>query len=133
MKQRINPDTSTRQNLRSDFVRLDDQTFAGYVVDESDLHQRFVVELLVDGYPLKIARADAYANELAIEGLGDGCYGFAFKISRPSIDQGGVVEVRTANTDVPVGHPIFLAATDATARYQPASDVRWLGGLRFDG
>lgn len=118
--------------LRTDFFRLDDQTFAGYIVDEHDLTQRFIVEFILDGLPIKVARADAYFDALA--NLGDACYGFTFNITQQTIDQGSIVEVRLANTSVAVGRPIILKKSGDGARHlRPASELRWLGGLRFEG
>src|SRR5215472_2919046 len=100
-----------RQRLESDFGRLNDRIFGGYVVDKSDLLRRFVVEILVDGYPTKLARADGYHNELALEGVGDGCYAFACDLPDRVIEQANVVEARIANTTVRVGAPIVLSAS----------------------
>jgi O-antigen biosynthesis protein len=128
------PNKAGSSVLRTDFFCVNDQTFGGYVVDLDDLQRRFVVEMLLDGLPLRLARADAYANELAIEGLGDACYGFAFNLSQRVIDSGTIVEVRLANTDIPVGHPISIKEQQSNARQLPGtSEIRWLGGLRFDG
>ena len=128
------PAEAVRSTLRTDFFRLDDQTFAGYIVDEGELNRRFVVELMLDGYPYKIARADAYASELAIESVGDACYGFAFNVPQQAINRGSIVEARLANSDIAVGSPISLKALTSGARnLQPASELRWLGGLRFEG
>jgi GT2 family glycosyltransferase len=121
------------QQLRSDFFRLDRESFAGYVADKTDLDRRFVVELWLDGYPFKIARADAYSSELYIENIGDGCYGFVFTIPEQAIDQAAVVEVRLANTRIPIGQPIELAQADIGAKTNSADELRWLGGLRFEG
>ena len=128
------PAEAAYPRLRADFFRLDDQTFAGYIVDEGELNRRFVVELILDGYPFKIARADAYASELAIENVGDACYGFAFNIPQQAIDRGSIVEVRLANSDIAIGSPIALRALGSMVHNsQAASELRWLGGLRFEG
>jgi O-antigen biosynthesis protein len=128
------PNKAGRSVLRTDFFCRNDQTFGGYVVDPDDLQRRFVVEMFLDGLPLRLARADAYANELAIEGLGDACYGFVFNLSQRVIDNGTIVEVRLANTDIPVGYPISIKMQQSDARQLPGtSEIRWLGGLRFDG
>jgi O-antigen biosynthesis protein len=128
------PSKAGNSALRTDFFCRNDQTFGGYVVDPDDLQRRFIVEMFLDGLPLRLARADAYANELAIEGLGDACYGFVFNLSQRVIDSGTIVEVRLANTDIPVGHPISMKMQQSDARRLPGtSEIRWLGGLRFDG
>ena len=123
-----------REALRTAFFRVDDLTFAGYVVDESDLGRRFVVELLLDGTPFRIARADASADELVIEGVGDGCYGFAFRLSQSVVDLASIIEIRIANSDIAVGAPIPLSARRADgSRLQAANNLTWIGGLRFEG
>ena len=123
-----------RQRLASDFGRFNDRMFVGYVFDKSDLLRRFVVEILVDGYPTKLARADGYHNELALEGVGDGCYAFACDFPDRVIDQASVIEARIANTTVRVGEPIMLSVSnDRLAAAPLRSDVDWLGGLHFEG
>jgi GT2 family glycosyltransferase len=123
-----------RQQLESDFARLSDRIFGGYVVDKSDLFRKFVVEILVDGYPTKLARADGYHNELALEGVGDGCYAFACDFPDRMIDQASVIEARIANTTVRVGDPIVLSGLDDRRAAAPLrSEVNWLGGLHFEG
>ena len=123
-----------RQQLESDFGRLNDRMFVGYVVDKSDLLRRFIVEILVDGYPTKLARADGYHNELALEGVGDGCYAFACDFPDRVIEQASVIEARIANTTVRVGEPIALSRADDRPAVAPLrSDVNWLGGLHFEG
>jgi GT2 family glycosyltransferase len=135
MNDHVRPSSElVRQQLESDFARLNDRTFVGYIVDKGDLFRRFVVEILVDGYPTKLTRADGYHNELALEGVGDGCYAFACDIPERVIDQASVIEARIANTTVRVGEPIVLAASaDRPAAAPLRSDVDWLGGLHFEG
>jgi GT2 family glycosyltransferase len=88
----------------------------------------------VDGYPTKLARADGYHNELALEGVGDGCYAFACDLPDRAIEQASVIEARIANTTVRVGEPIVLSASDRRPATAPVrSDVSWLGGLHFEG
>ena len=60
------------------FERTDEAGFSGFIYDPNDLSRRFVVELLLDGIALRLARAEAYVPELASELIGDGCYGFSF-------------------------------------------------------
>ena len=122
------------EKLRSEFHRVEDTGFAGYVVDEADPTRRFVVEFILDGWPVKLARADAHVGELAREGLGDGCYGFSFSLPVASLESGIVAEARLANTGAPVGRPIALgAASDRAEDRRETGDVQWVGGLRFEG
>jgi GT2 family glycosyltransferase len=123
--------------LKTSFLRLDEDSFAGHVVDEADLSRRFVVELILDGHPARLARADAYVHDLARTGVGDGCYGFCFTLPRAVLDHARVVEARLANSGAAVGTAIMLAAPSPAApeRLDPlgAGAVHWLGGLRFQG
>src|SRR6266567_753340 len=118
--------------LRTAFFRVEEGGFAGHVVDEADLSRRFVVELILDGVPIKLARADAYVDDLAA--VGDGCYGFYFSLPASTLADGFVVEARLANVGTAVDKPILLASSSET-RSDPRGSgaVRWLGGLRFDG
>lgn len=120
--------------LRTRFFRIDETSFGGHVVDTADATQRFIVELLLDGQPIRVARADVYVHELAIDGLGDGYYGFVFSLSPSALADSFVAEVRLANSTTPVGSPIHLRA-DAASEDDPRGpgSVEWLGGVRFEG
>ena len=119
-------------NLRTSFHRVDARTFAGYVVCEADLNQRFVVELLIDGVPVDVTRAAEYHQVLA--GVGDGCYGFSFALFDNVLADNSVIETRLANTGTPVGEPIHVGRDDQVqSPEQKKGDVTWLGGLRFTG
>jgi GT2 family glycosyltransferase len=120
--------------LRTAFYRVEEGGFAGHVVDEADLGRRFVVELMLDGIPIKLARADAYVPDLATEAVGDGCYGFYFSLPPSTLADGVVVEARLANVGTAVDNPIVLASPSETRSDPRASGaVSWLGGLRFEG
>ena len=119
------------RGLRSAFARRDANRFSGFVVDRDDLDCRFAIEILVDGYPIQIVRADAAVDELKI---GDGHFGFSCHLDDAILNASTVVEARLANIGTPVGEPIVLAEPlAATADWAQESRVRWLGGLRFSG
>jgi GT2 family glycosyltransferase len=126
------PVSGPATNLRTAFHRIDARTFAGYVVGEADLNQRFVVELLIDGMPIDVTQAAEYHQLLA--SVGDGCYGFSFALLDNALADNSVIEARLANTKTPVGEPIHSARGDQTqSPEQKKGDVTWLGGLRFTG
>jgi O-antigen biosynthesis protein len=121
--------------LKTAFHWSQGQTFSGYVVDTEDPGRTFIVELLVDGYPVKCARAADRVEALAADGLGDGCYGFSFSLADTVLDDATIVEARIANLGTAIGTPIFvrdLTAARSTMASAPGT-VRWLGGLRFSG
>jgi GT2 family glycosyltransferase len=113
-----------------------DRTFSGFVVDPADPGRKFIVELLVDGYPVKCMRAADHVDALANDEIGDGCYGFSFSLADSALDEAAVVEVRVANLGTAIGEPVFVRALVSSGHGSSSSSsgaVRWLGGLRFAG
>jgi hypothetical protein len=122
--------------LRTAFGRTGERSFAGYVVDPNDLPRRFAVEILVDGYPVKLVRAELEAPQLSREQVGDGAYGFTAWLDESIVQDGAIVEARLANLNTPIGVPVLLDAPSeagAEGEADGAGAVRWLGALRFSG
>jgi O-antigen biosynthesis protein len=120
--------------LRSAFHRSGERRFSGFVMDTGDPSRKLAVEILVDGHPVRLIRADAYVNELAGERVGDGCYGFSCSLHDAAISDSAVVEARVANLGTVVGMPISLAqASHKVSQISDPGTIRWLGGLRFSG
>jgi GT2 family glycosyltransferase len=123
---------SSTSGLWTAFGRSDEGGFLGFVVDPDNLCQRFVVEILVDGHPVRVLRSDARSQQLINEHVGDGCYGFSCTLK--VIGDGTVVEARLANVGTPVGAPIALSdCAEEISQGSSESSIRWLGGLRFTG
>jgi GT2 family glycosyltransferase len=121
-------------SLRSGFVRTGPRNFSGFVVDLNDASQKFAVEILVDGHPLRLIHADAPVDDITVAPRSDGCCGFSFSLNQAVIDNNTIVEARLANLGVAVGTPIVIAQPAAEENAAAtAGDVRWLGGLRFFG
>jgi hypothetical protein len=110
-----------------------DRTFSGFVFDAADPARTFVVELLVDGHPVRCMHAVDYVASLAARGLGNGCHGFAFSLSEGALQGDEVIEARIANLGTPVGKPIALREAACAAADAPPGAVRRLAGLRFSG
>ncbi len=124
---------SNKRVLRGALNRITEEGFDGYVYDEADLGRRFVVELLLDGVPLKLARANAHTHQLAQQRVGDARYGFSFMVPAAVLAAGSVIEVRLANDGAAVAAPVALGAPSGAAQWRQAGDASWLGGLRFAG
>ena len=92
----------------------------------------FVVELWLDGYPARIARANLFDPALPAEGRGDGCYRFVFALDPETAQSARDAEVRLANTETAVGPPIALGQAPI-APERPIGSARWTGGLRITG
>lgn len=120
--------------LRTAFARLGERMFCGFVVDIRAPARKFVVDLLVDGHPVRTTRADAYVHELAVADVGDGCYGFSFSLPDTMLGDDCLVEARLANLGTSLGAPIAVGGS-ARIDADPAGPglVRWQGGLRFTG
>jgi hypothetical protein len=125
---------SVSQGLRTAFVRSGERRFSGYVVDSADPIRRFTVEILVDGYPVRVIRADAFVDELVRQQIGDGCYGFSCSLHDTAVRDNAVVEARLANIGIAVGIPVALARPSGKVpQISSSGTLRWLGGLRFSG
>ncbi len=123
---------SKSEGLRAAFCRSGGRRFSGYVVDLDNLSRKFSVEILIDGHPVKVIRADACVDELIKEGIGDGFYGFFCSLDDAIVNESAAVEARLANVGTAVGSPIVLDTLATAAISEPAA-LRWLGGLRFSG
>jgi O-antigen biosynthesis protein len=122
------------RDLKSEVSLISERQVAGFVLDPEDLDSRFVVELLLDGYPASIARASLYDHNLCEMGFGDGCYRFLFTLEAAALKATRLVEVRLANLNRPLGSPILIAAgSEARGGEHNDGEVRWIGGLRFTG
>src|SRR5579863_6438249 len=109
-----------------------EREIVGFVFDPAAPERRFVVELWLDGYPCRIARAHQFDPELQSQGRGDGCYRFVFALDAETAEGARVAEVRLANVDVAVGLPIALAEAPISAGRR-RGEARWVGGLRISG
>lgn len=120
--------------LRCEFGRTDDTSFSGFVYDPNDFTRRLVVELLLDGVPVRLARAEAYVPELASEEIGDACYGFSFALTPEMLGDSRVAEAYLANSDAAIASPIQLGeASEKITDSRGLGAVEWMGGLRFQG
>jgi GT2 family glycosyltransferase len=133
-KEKQSSTSSEFWRLRTAFHRSGERRFTGFVVNTDDLTRKFSVEILIDGYPVRVIQADAEVRELVVEQVGDGCYGFSCSLDETVVNDSAVVEARLANLGTALGRPIVLAqpAIAAPLISGPGS-VRWLGGLRFSG
>ncbi|MGO8740240.1 glycosyltransferase [Rhodoblastus sp.] len=119
--------------LRAQVRMISDSQVAGFVLDPADLGRRFVVELLLDGLPAGVIRADLFDRELAGEGLGDGCYRFVFTLPAVAFQMARRVEIRLANSGEIVGAPLLARPAPARKNDVSPGEVGWDGGLRLTG
>src|SRR5258708_32790685 len=83
--------SNTTATFNSAFYRAGDAVLSGYIYDPSDVHRRFTVEVLLDGHPFRVTRADIFMRELSESNFGDACYGFCFIIPSTLLDANHLV------------------------------------------
>ena len=106
----------------------------GHVYDPDDPLRRFAIELLIDGLPAGLARAEIFDRDLARESGGDGCHGFAFALDPAAVQAARRIEIRLANSGEIVDAPLTTrAAGPAPKNELSPGEVNWDGGLRLTG
>ncbi len=120
------------RTLEARLAILSPTQVGGHVFDAGDPDRRFVVELLIDGAPAALARADIHDPDLAVEGR-DGCYGFVFSIDDRALRVARQIEIRLANGGAALAPPLLLQPPPPAASAPRGGMVCWLGGLRLNG
>lgn len=126
-------ETLDARRLTSDLTLSVRDEIRGFVFDPNDLATHFVVELLADGLPFGLYRADGYVESLGKSGIGDGCYGFATLLDERLALGASLIEARLANSGEPVGLPLRLVVSKGRRDFSPDTHVRWTSGLRLEG
>ncbi|MES5487427.1 glycosyltransferase family 2 protein [Bradyrhizobium sp. INPA03-11B] len=127
------PSGAEYASLQTQFSRYDRTTFSGFVYDRADLGRRYTVELLVDGEPYMSSLCDEFVTELADAGIGDGRFGFTFNVQDEVGANAGIIEARLANIGGAVGAPIRCDVAAPDAQWHQIGEIKWAGGLRFEG
>ena len=124
---------SAKPKLISRLALAHDGTLSGFVFDPEAPERRYTVEILLDGLVVRTTYADAFVPELFQQGL-DGTYGFAATVELDLLRAASILEARLANLGTPIGQPIDLENEGASpVDLRPTCELRWLGGLHFQG
>lgn len=106
------------KSLHTQLGLIDARTVAGFVVDRDKPERKYVVEILADGVPIAVARADRFSPALKIENSdADAQYGFVFALPERLAATTHVIAARLANLRTAVGKPINL---DLQPKFDPA-------------
>lgn len=120
--------------MRAQVVRSGPRSISGSVYDLQDPLTRFTVELLIDGVPIALARAETFVETLAEAGIGDGSYGFDFVLSSELLFGAKQAQVFLANHSEALAPPLDLEmGTTETIRNRGSGEVAWHGGLLLTG
>ena len=124
---------SARPKLISRFALAHDGTLSGFVFDPEAPERRYTVEILLDGLVVRTTYANAFVPELFQQDL-DGACGFAVTVEPDLLRSASILEARLANLGTPIGQPIDLENEVAgPVDLRPTCELRWLGGLHFQG
>jgi GT2 family glycosyltransferase len=124
---------AAKAKLISRLALAHDGTVSGYVFDPEAPERRFTVDILLDGLVLRTTYADIFVPELFQQGF-DSAYGFAVTVETELLRAASLLEARLANLGTPIDHPIGLENESAfPVDLRPTCDLRWLGGLHFQG
>jgi GT2 family glycosyltransferase len=124
--------SAAKPKLISRLALAQDNTVSGFVFDPEAPERRFTVDILLDGLVLRTTYANALVPELFAQGL-DGAYGFSVTLEPDLLRAASVLEARVANLGTPIGRAIDLENDSAFADLRPTCELRWLGGLHFEG
>ena len=121
------------RDLRTGLWPERDGVVHGFAFDANDPSARLVVEILVDGLPIALLRAQDLVDR-PTAGLGAGCFGFSVRIDDEILARGRRLVARLANGDSLVGS-LDLGDLDSLrgARPEAVGSARWTGGLRIAG
>lgn len=109
---------------------LQGDVLQGWALDSMRLEQRLVVEVLVDGNSVALARADQFEPGAPI---GDRFHGFAVQLRQSWLDDAGLITARIANQDLMLEGQVQIPAPITKHASAITAQVWHSGGLRVSG
>lgn len=103
----------------------------GWAFDPSHPDQRLVIEALLDGQCVAIARADQW--QPPEQRRGDGFHGFCVRLQPSWLNEGRRLSARIANGGPLLEGSVRLAQPAASKSAPPVAELRFDGGLRVMG
>ena len=120
-----------RPDLVADLRFAGNGLLRGFVADPRDPSTRFAVDIIVDGLPVALLRAQDYVADLNVA---DGCYGFTLQLSEGLRARAKWVEARLANSSrLLAGLSNDGAGFSVDVKGRRPGFVRWAGGLTVSG
>jgi len=102
----------------------------GWAMNTAQPDQRPIVEVIIDGAPVALARADQYEP---LAPTGDQFHGFTVQLRQSWLDEAAVIAVRIANDSFSLEGTVVLPARAPLEVSAIASQVWHTGGLRIGG
>lgn len=126
----LNDPTQIDAPIQGAIVGLYGDVLQGWALDGTRPEQTLVVEILVDGACVALARADQFYPDA---NAGDDFHGFTVQLRQGWLDEARHISARVANTDHSLAGEINLPATPNKAPLPVATQVWHSGGLRLGG
>ena len=133
MKLTPSPIVSPAASLETSAALTREREIVGIVFDPAAPEREFVVELWLDGVPVRLERANLPDPELAARGVAESRRRYVFALDAETCESARVAEVRLANTGEIVGAPLVLAEAQFAPVATPPGEARWAGGLNISG
>lgn len=102
----------------------------GWAMNTAQPDQRLIVEVIIDGAPVALARADQYEP---VAPMGDQFHGFTVQLRQSWLDEAAVIAVRIANDGFELDGNVLLPAGPPDSSHAIAAQVWHTGGLRLSG
>ena len=102
----------------------------GWAMNTAQPDQRLIVEVVIDGAPVALARADQYEP---LAHTGDQFHGFTVQLRQSWLDEAAVIAVRIANDSFELDGRVLLPAGPPDSSHAIAAQVWHTGGLRLSG
>lgn len=118
--------------LQGGLWRIGARDLGGFAYDPAHPSQRFVVEVLIDGLPAMLARANAPIRGLPAGVAAPAAADCGFSVALRH-EFAARIEVRIANHGAALGAPLSWSAEDPPAAPAGPGEVEWDGGLRLTG
>ncbi|ORL53412.1 glycosyltransferase family 2 protein [Pseudomonas putida] len=109
---------------------LQGDVLQGWAFDAAQPEQRLIVEVLIDGASVALARADQYEP---CAPQGDQFHGFSVQLRQSWLDEARSITAQIANTGLPLKGQVQIPAAPTLDTSAIASQVWHTGGLRLSG
>ncbi|MGE8048818.1 glycosyltransferase family 2 protein [Pseudomonas monteilii] len=111
-------------------IGLQGDVLQGWAFDAAQPEQRLIVEVLIDGASVAIARADQHEPGAP---AGDQFHGFAVQLRQSWLDEARTISAQIANTGLPLQGQVQIPTAPTLDTAAIASQVWHTGGLRLSG
>ncbi len=117
-------------SLRGAISGLYGDVLQGWALDLAHPDQRLVIEVMIDGACVALARADQFQPDAE---QGDEFHGFGVQLRQSWLDEARHISARIANQDFALDGDLLLPASPNKEPAPVASQVWHSGGLRLSG